>query len=104
MQTIWFVTRRPEAHDQVLKQAVPHQLRHRRGDRHRQEFQFGMNWSEYSRFVGDIFRRRCIQALLAFFLESTFIGMWLFGWGKLPRSCTAAGVCWLRSARQLSAI
>ena len=45
-----------------------------------QEFQFGMNWSEYSRFVGDIFGiPLAIEALLAFFLESTFLGLWLFG-------------------------
>ncbi len=51
------------------------------------EFQFGMNWSEYSRFVGDIFGAPlAIEALLAFFLESTFIGLWIFGWDKLsPR-------------------
>jgi len=49
-----------------------------------QEFQFGMNWSEYSRFVGDIFGAPlAIEGLLAFFLESTFIGLWIFGWGKL---------------------
>ncbi|GCE13492.1 cytochrome ubiquinol oxidase subunit I [Tengunoibacter tsumagoiensis] len=51
-----------------------------------QEFQFGMNWSSYSRFVGDIFGAPlAIEALLAFFLESTFLGMWIFGWDKLPR-------------------
>jgi cytochrome d ubiquinol oxidase subunit I len=51
-----------------------------------QEFQFGMNWSDYSRFVGDIFGAPlAIEALLAFFLESTFIGLWIFGWDKLPR-------------------
>ncbi|GLU46623.1 cytochrome ubiquinol oxidase subunit I [Nocardiopsis ansamitocini] len=51
-----------------------------------QEFQFGMNWSEYSRFVGDIFGAPlAMEALLAFFLESTFIGLWIFGWDKLPR-------------------
>ena len=45
-----------------------------------QEFQFGMNWSEYSRFVGDIFGAPlAIEALSAFFLESTFLGLWLFG-------------------------
>ncbi|MCL4302569.1 MAG: cytochrome ubiquinol oxidase subunit I [Anaerolineae bacterium] len=51
------------------------------------EFQFGMNWSEYARFVGDIFGAPlAIEALLAFFLESTFIGLWIFGWDKLsPR-------------------
>lgn len=51
-----------------------------------QEFQFGMNWSEYSRFVGDIFGAPlAIEALLAFFLESTFIGIWVFGWGRVPK-------------------
>ncbi len=49
-----------------------------------QEFQFGMNWSTYSRFVGDIFGAPlAIEALLAFFIESTFIGLWIFGWKKL---------------------
>src|SRR5450759_3548019 len=49
-----------------------------------QEFQFGMNWSSYSRFVGDIFGAPlAIEGLLAFFLESTFLGLWLFGWGRL---------------------
>ena len=60
-----------------------------------QEFQFGMNWSEYSRFVGDIFGAPlAIEALLAFFLESTFLGIWIFGWDKLSRGMHAA-VMWL---------
>ncbi|WP_117215689.1 cytochrome ubiquinol oxidase subunit I [Allorhizocola rhizosphaerae] len=51
-----------------------------------QEFQFGMNWSTYSRFVGDIFGAPlAIEALLAFFLESTFLGLWIFGWDRLPK-------------------
>lgn len=51
-----------------------------------QEFQFGMNWSSYSRFVGDIFGAPlAIEALLAFFLESTFLGIWLFGWDRLSK-------------------
>ncbi len=51
-----------------------------------QEFQFGMNWSEYSRFVGDIFGAPlAMEGLLAFFFESTFIGLWIFGWTRLPR-------------------
>jgi cytochrome bd ubiquinol oxidase subunit I len=52
-----------------------------------QEFQFGMNWSEYSRFVGDIFGAPlAMEGLAAFFLESTFIGLWIFGKGRLsPR-------------------
>ncbi len=50
------------------------------------EFQFGMNWSEYSRFMGDIFGAPlAIEALLAFYLESAFIGVWIFGWDKLSR-------------------
>jgi len=51
-----------------------------------QEFQFGMNWSDYSRFVGDVFGAPlAVEGLLAFFLESTFLGLWIFGWDKLPR-------------------
>ncbi|AIQ33141.1 cytochrome D ubiquinol oxidase subunit I [Paenibacillus sp. FSL P4-0081] len=51
-----------------------------------QEFQFGMNWSDYSRFVGDVFGAPlAIEALLAFFLESTFIGIWIFGWDKVSK-------------------
>ncbi|MCO5316700.1 MAG: cytochrome ubiquinol oxidase subunit I [Solirubrobacterales bacterium] len=49
-----------------------------------QEFQFGMNWSEYSRFVGDIFGAPlAMEGLAAFFVESTFLGLWIFGWGRL---------------------
>src|SRR5579862_6825721 len=52
-----------------------------------QEFQFGMNWSIYSRYVGNIFGAPlAMEGLLAFFLESTFLGLWIFGWGRLsPR-------------------
>ncbi|MFI0372641.1 cytochrome ubiquinol oxidase subunit I [Actinomadura sp. 1N219] len=52
-----------------------------------QEFQFGMNWSMYSRFVGSVFGAPlAIEALVAFFLESTFLGVWIFGWDRLsPR-------------------
>lgn len=51
-----------------------------------QEFQFGMNWSEYSRFVGDVFGAPlAMEALVAFFVESTFLGLWIFGWDKLPK-------------------
>ncbi|PIC58674.1 cytochrome ubiquinol oxidase subunit I [Sporosarcina sp. P12(2017)] len=62
-----------------------------------QEFQFGMNWSAYSRFVGDIFGAPlAVEALLAFFLESTFIGIWIFGWNKLPKKLHLACI-WLVS-------
>ena len=51
-----------------------------------QEFQFGMNWAEYSRFMGDIFGAPlALEALTAFFLESTFLGLWIFGWDKLSK-------------------
>lgn len=51
-----------------------------------QEFQFGMNWSEYSRFVGDIFGAPlAVEGLAAFFIESTFLGLWIFGWDRLPK-------------------
>jgi cytochrome d ubiquinol oxidase subunit I len=51
-----------------------------------QEFQFGMNWSEYSRFVGDIFGAPlAMEGLAAFFIESTFLGLWIFGWDRLPK-------------------
>jgi len=51
-----------------------------------QEFQFGMNWADYSRFVGDVFGAPlAMEGLLAFFLESTFLGLWIFGWDRLPK-------------------
>ena len=62
-----------------------------------QEFQFGMNWSDYSRFVGDIFGAPlAIEGLLAFFLESTFLGLWIFGWDRLPKRLHLACI-WLAS-------
>jgi cytochrome d ubiquinol oxidase subunit I len=60
-----------------------------------QEFQFGMNWSEYSRYVGYIFGAPlAMEGLAAFFLESTFIGLWLFGWGRLSPKVHLATI-WL---------
>lgn len=51
-----------------------------------QEFQFGMNWSDYSRFVGDVFGAPlAFEGLFAFFFEATFIGLWIFGWDKLSQ-------------------
>jgi cytochrome d ubiquinol oxidase subunit I len=59
-----------------------------------QEFQFGMNWSEYSRFVGDVFGAPlAMEGLLAFFLESTFIGLWVFGWNRL-KPAVHLGTIW----------
>jgi len=58
-----------------------------------QEFQFGMNWSDYSRFVGDVFGAPlAMEGLLAFFLESTFLGLWIFGWGRLPKKVHLATI------------
>ena len=58
-----------------------------------QEFQFGMNWSSYSRFVGDVFGAPlAFEGLMAFFFEATFIGLWIFGWNKLPRGIHLATI------------
>jgi cytochrome bd ubiquinol oxidase subunit I len=70
-----------------------------------QEFQFGMNWSEYSRFVGDIFGAPlAIEALLAFFIESTFLGIWIFGWDKLSRGMHAAAIWLVALSSTISAL
>lgn len=70
-----------------------------------QEFQFGMNWSEYSRFVGDIFGAPlAIEALLAFFLESTFLGIWIFGWDKLSKGAHAATFWMVAIGSNISAL
>ncbi len=60
-----------------------------------QEFEFGMNWGAYSRLVGNIFGAPlAMEGLAAFFLESTFLGLWLFGWDKLSRRVHLAAI-WL---------
>ena len=62
-----------------------------------QEFQFGMNWSEYSSFVGDVFGPSlAVEALLAFYLESPFIGIWIFSWEKINKKLHAMCI-WLVS-------
>lgn len=69
-----------------------------------QEFQFGMNWSEYSRFVGDIFGAPlAVEALVAFFLESTFLGLWVFGWDKLSKKVHLMAIWIVAIASNLSA-
>src|SRR6187455_1359218 len=69
-----------------------------------QEFQFGMNWSEYSRFVGDVFGAPlAMEALLAFFVESTFLGLWIFGWDRLPKKVHLACLCTAVGASVVSA-
>ncbi len=70
-----------------------------------QEFQFGMNWSEYARFMGDIFGAPlAIEALLAFYLESTFIGVWVFGWDKLPKGLHLLSIWLVAIGSNISAI
>jgi cytochrome d ubiquinol oxidase subunit I len=60
-----------------------------------QEFQFGMNWSDYSRYVGDVFGGPlAVEALVSFFMESTFIGLWIFGWDRLSKKIHLACI-WL---------
>lgn len=62
-----------------------------------QEFQFGMNWSRYSRYVGDIFGPAlAVEALVAFFMESTFLGLWMFGWDRFNKGLHLAFI-WLTS-------
>jgi len=69
------------------------------------EFQFGMNWSEYSRFVGDIFGAPlAIEALLAFFLESVFLGVWIFGWDKLSKGAHLAAIWLVALGSNISAL
>ena len=69
------------------------------------EFQFGMNWAEYSKYVGDIFGvPLAIEATLAFFLESTFIGLWIFGWNKISKKLHAASIWIVAIAANLSAL
>jgi cytochrome d ubiquinol oxidase subunit I len=69
-----------------------------------QEFQFGMNWSAYSRLVGNVFGAPlAMEGLGAFFLESTFLGLWLFGWDKLPRRVHLATIWAVAAGSVLSA-
>ncbi len=70
-----------------------------------QEFQFGMNWSEYSRFVGDIFGAPlAVEGLMAFFMESTFIGVWIFGEGRIPEKMHLASIWLVAIGSNLSAL
>jgi len=70
-----------------------------------QEFQFGMNWSEYSRFMGDIFGAPlAIEALLAFYMESTFIGLWIFGWDRLSKRMHLAAAWLVAFGSNISAL
>jgi cytochrome d ubiquinol oxidase subunit I len=70
-----------------------------------QEFHFGMNWSGYARFMGDIFGAPlAIEALLAFYLESTFIGLWVFGWDKLPKKVHLAAAWLVAIGSNISAL
>jgi len=69
------------------------------------EFQFGTNWSRYSAYVGDIFGSLlAIEATAAFFLESTFVGVWIFGWRKLSKKAHAVVIWLVAGATNLSAI
>jgi cytochrome d ubiquinol oxidase subunit I len=70
-----------------------------------QEFQFGLNWSNFARFVGDIFGAvLAIETLLAFFLESTFLGIWFFGWDKLSKRVHLATIWLVALGTQISAL
>ena len=70
-----------------------------------QEFQFGMNWSEYSRYVGDIFGAPlAVEALMAFFMESTFLGIWIFGEGRVSEKVHLASIWLAAIGSNLSAL
>jgi len=70
-----------------------------------QEFQFGMNWADFSRFVGDIFGAPlAIEALLAFFLESIFLGVWIFGWKRLSKGMHAVAIWLVAIGSNISAL
>jgi cytochrome bd ubiquinol oxidase subunit I len=69
-----------------------------------QEFEFGMNWSNYSRFVGNIFGGPlAMEGLIAFFLESTFLGLWIFGWDRLSKKVHLACIWLVAAASMVSA-
>src|SRR3984957_1795675 len=69
-----------------------------------QEFEFGMNWGAYSRLVGNIFGAPlAMEGLAAFFLESTFLGLWLFGWDKLSRRVHLTAIWLVTVGSMLSA-
>ena len=88
LQTSWYRTGREEqpAADPVLRHLLVINVAVGVVTGLVQEFQFGMNWSDYSRFVGDVFGAPlAMEGLAAFFLESTFLGLWLFGWDRLSR-------------------
>ena len=69
-----------------------------------QEFQFGLNWSEYARYVGDVFGAPlALEGLAAFFLESVFLGLWIFGWGKMSERVHLATIWAVALGSTLSA-
>ncbi len=69
-----------------------------------QEFEFGMNWSNYSRLVGNIFGGPlAMEGLAAFFVESTFLGLWIFGWDRLSKKVHLACIWIVAAASMLSA-
>lgn len=70
-----------------------------------QEFQFGMNWSDYSRYVGAVFGGPlAVEALVSFFLESTFLGVWIFGWDRLNKKVHLAAIWLVAVGTTLSAL
>ena len=69
-----------------------------------QTFQFGMNWARFSAYVGDVFGAPlALEGLGAFFVEAVFLGLWMFGWGRLPRRLHLACLWIVAGAALLSA-
>ncbi|MGW0431598.1 cytochrome ubiquinol oxidase subunit I [Micromonospora sp. NPDC003197] len=88
LQTAWFITRNPEYERLTRFWGTLYVINYVLGIATGivMEFQFGLNWSGLSRYVGNVFGAPlAIETLVAFFLESTFLGMWIFGWHRLRR-------------------
>ncbi|BCJ66355.1 cytochrome ubiquinol oxidase subunit I [Polymorphospora rubra] len=106
LQTAWFVTRKPE-YERLLRfwgtlYLVNYVLGIGTGIV--LEFQFGLNWSGLSRYVGNVFGAPlAMETLVAFFLESTFLGMWIFGWHRLRRGVHLALIWGVALTAYLSA-
>src|SRR5699024_663485 len=88
MQTAWYCTRKPKYLKMTKFWAKIMMINFAMGvvTGIVQEFQFGMAWNSYSRFVGDVFGAPlAMEGLMAFFVESVFLGLWFFGWQRLSK-------------------
>ena len=106
MQTMWAITRKPQWFRATKFFGAVFMINFAMGVATGivQEFQFGMNWSEYSRMIGDVFGGPlALEGLVAFFMESVFLGLWFFGWGRIPIWLHTASIWLVALAVNLSA-